>query len=192
MHDDDLTREERAALDALPRERDPGPLLEERTVRALRARGLLGRGRRIAVAPVFSPAWASAAAAAAVALFVTGFAVGNWIQSRRTEQILVSMHERDAAHTAALVQRTGSAYVAALAALADAADSSRVRGRTGRDLAQGREVAVNILHAAANQLVRIAPEEPLAARILQGLDRAADRAAVRDSVPGSEQQVIWF
>jgi hypothetical protein len=189
MHDDDLTREEREALDALPRERDPGPLLEERTVRALRVRGLLGRGHRMGAAPVFSPAWASAAAAAAVALFVSGFAVGNWIQSRHTEQLLVSMHERDAAHTAALVQRTGSAYVAALAALADAADSSRVGGRAaGRDVAQGREVAVNILHAAANQLVRIAPEEPLAARILQGLDRAA----ARDSVSGAEQQVIWF
>jgi len=189
MHDDDLTREERAALDALPRERDPGPLLEERTVRALRARGLLGRGERIA-RPVFTPAWASAAAAAAIALFISGFTVGHWIQSRHTEQLLVSMHERDAAHTAALVQRTGSAYVAALAALADAADSSRVGGRTaGRDLTQGREVAVSILHAAANQLIRIAPEEPLAARILQGLDRAAARDS---TLAGSDQQVIWF
>jgi len=188
MQDDDLTREEREALDALPRERDPGPLLEERTVRALRASGLLGRGERIG-RPVFSPAWASAAAAAAIALFVSGFTVGHWIQARHTEKLLVSLHERDAAQTAALVQRTGSAYVAALAALADAADSSRVRGRAaGRDVTQGREVAVNILHAAANQLVRIAPEEPLAARILQGLDRAAGR----DSVAGADQQVIWF
>jgi hypothetical protein len=191
MQDDDLTREEREALAALPRERDPGPLLEERTVRVLRERGMLGHGGRVVRAPAwpaFSPAWASAAAAAAVALFVSGFAVGHWIQARHTEDLLVRMHERDAAHTAALVQRTGSAYVAALAALADAADSSRAgTAATGREVAQGREVAVNILHAAANQLVRIAPEEPLAARILQGLDRVAPR----DSA-ATEQQVIWF
>ena len=41
MHDDDLSPDERAAFEALPRERDPGRMLEERTVQALRARGLL-------------------------------------------------------------------------------------------------------------------------------------------------------
>jgi hypothetical protein len=43
--DDELTPREREALKALPRERMPGRLLEERTVQALRQRGLL-RARR--------------------------------------------------------------------------------------------------------------------------------------------------
>ena len=53
-HDEDeLTPDLRAELAALPRERDPGRLLEEHTVRALRERGLIeapaagGRIRRI-------------------------------------------------------------------------------------------------------------------------------------------------
>jgi hypothetical protein len=41
-----LTPQEQAAFDALPREADPGRLLEERTVQALRERGLLD-GRSI-------------------------------------------------------------------------------------------------------------------------------------------------
>ena len=43
MHDDELTPEERAAMEALPRERPPDRALEERIVRALRAQGLLER-----------------------------------------------------------------------------------------------------------------------------------------------------
>ena len=188
MHDDELTPDERDAFDALPRERRPSDLLEERTVRALRARGLLGRGAR--VRPFFSPAWATAAAAAAVAVFVSGFAVGQYLESRNTQQVMLTMHKQDAEQAAAMVQRAGSAYVAALSALADQADTTRTLGGGGgaraQEVAEGREVAVNILHAAANQLVRIAPEEPLTAKILQGLDRAAGK----DTTAGA--QVVWF
>lgn len=71
--DDELTPEERAALAALPREATPGDLLEERTVRALAARGLLRRPHSR-----FRPlaAWMSAAAACAV-FFAAGFALGQ-------------------------------------------------------------------------------------------------------------------
>jgi hypothetical protein len=181
MHDDDLTPEERAAFRALPRERQPGELLEERTVRALRARGLL-RARR--PRPFLAPAWITAAAAALIAVFASGFAIGQWIESRQTHEVVMAIREHDAAQAAAMVQRAGSAYIDALTTLADVADSSRTPA-----VAQGREVAVNILHAAANQLVRMAPDEPLAAKILQGLDRAG-----RDTtgVTAENRRLIWF
>ena len=57
---------------------------------------------------------------------------------------------------------------------------------TSPDLAQGREVAVNALHAAANQLVRIAPEDPLAVRILAGMN-----SAKHDSTSGTDR-LLWF
>ena len=41
MDDNELTPAERELFAALPREREPGRLLEERTVRALREQGLL-------------------------------------------------------------------------------------------------------------------------------------------------------
>ena len=41
-----LTERERAEFAALPRERDPGRLLEERTVKALRQERLIGRPLR--------------------------------------------------------------------------------------------------------------------------------------------------
>jgi hypothetical protein len=184
MYDDELTPAEREAFRTLPREHPPGNPLEERTVRALRARGLIRPAH-----PVFrsSPAWTFAAAAAVVAVFTGGFALGQWLEARQARQALVAMHEQDAARTAALVQRAGSAYVAALGRLADLADSSGPR-----DLQQGREVATNILHAAASQLVRLEPDEPVAARILQGLDRAAQRDTSTLAAAADSRRVIWF
>ena len=62
MHDDELTPEERAAMESLPRERDPDSALEERIVRALRAQGLLAPPATLRLVP---PAWGWLAAAAA-------------------------------------------------------------------------------------------------------------------------------
>jgi hypothetical protein len=66
----ELSPEEAAALAALARERSPDAQLEDRTVEALRAAGLLHRPRR---------AWAIrvAALAAGLALFIGGFALGR-------------------------------------------------------------------------------------------------------------------
>ena len=66
----ELTSDERSALAELPRDAVPPAEIEERTVRALRARGLLrgSRGRTMR--------WI-AMAVAAVLLFVAGFAVGK-------------------------------------------------------------------------------------------------------------------
>lgn len=73
MHDDDtLTPAERQALRQLPRQVQPGDLLEERTVQALASRGWIRPRRRIP-APL---GWA-AAAAACLLFFVVGFSLGR-------------------------------------------------------------------------------------------------------------------
>lgn len=183
MHDDELSPEELAALRALPRERDPGEMLEHRTVRALRARNLLRQPERRGF--VLSPAWMTAAAAAVVAVFVGGFALGQWLSARQNAETLVALRKQDAVQAAAVVQQTGSAYLAALSALADASHSSR----DPHQLTQGREVASTILQAAANEMVRISPEDPLALQILRGLEKArADSTTVKEA----KRQVAWF
>ncbi len=83
MHDDDLTAAEREAFAALPRDTSPSDLLEERTVRALAARGLIHRRQRIPV----SIAWIGAAAACLV-FFVAGFSAGQSRSVRPDEPAL--------------------------------------------------------------------------------------------------------
>jgi hypothetical protein len=186
MHDDELTPDERERLLGLPRELDPDDSLEERTVRSLRAHGLLRAAPARVIRFPLSPAWIGLAAAACFALFFGGFAVGGWLEARHTTQVVAQMHEQDATRAAALVQQTGSAYVSAMAALASVSEGGKSTTQTA-DLAQGREVAVNALQAAASQLVRIAPEDPLAVRILAGMGRAAQR----DTTSGTDR-LVWF
>jgi hypothetical protein len=189
MNDEDLTPDEREAFQALARAHDPNDFLEERVVRALRARGLL---RSKVIELRWSPAWAIAAAASVIAIFMTGFTVGHMIESRQTTEILTALRQHDAAQAAAMVERTGTAYVQALAALADAQNTPGASGaspgsRQNQAVQAGRQTAVNMLRAAANEVVRLAPEEPLAAHLIQGLDRAAKG----DSTAASSQ-VVWF
>lgn len=185
MHDDDLTPEERAALAALPREHPADPALEERTVRALRAGGWLApTPRRLRDVP---RSWLAVGAAAAIALFAGGFALGQRIESHENTELLVAIHERDAARVAAEVQRTGSAYVRALSALSAVADSSRAPG-----VREGREVAVNALYAVADQMVQLSPDDPLSARILQAFDRGAGRDTTKLAGGIAHRRVVWF
>jgi hypothetical protein len=164
-------------VDALPREGEPGDLLEERTVRALRAAGLIGRRRAI------SRPWIAGAAAAAIALFASGVAIGQWIGSRNVADMLSAQRNADLQQTAAVVERTGSAYVQALSTLAESQQS-----RTSTDALYARETALATLHQAANQMVRLAPNDPVTASILQGLDQAKPRPPERRK----ERRVIWF
>jgi hypothetical protein len=184
MHEEDLTPEERAALESLPRERPPDRALEERVVRALRAQGLLERPAvlRIALPPL---GWLTAAAAS-VMIFAGGFALGSWLESRHTTQVVLDMHQRDAAEAAAMVQRTGSAYVSALSTLASFAERTRPQ-----EMAPAREAAVNALHAAANQMVRLVPEDPVAVNILHGMARAA-RGDSLEAAASEPRRVVWF
>ncbi|NOT32707.1 MAG: hypothetical protein HOP12_00890 [Candidatus Eisenbacteria bacterium] len=186
MHDEeDLTPELRAALDALPRERDPGQLLEERVVHALRDRGVFDEPRRVRRF-VLAPAWVTAAAAACLAIFAGGFSIGQWVANRQASQTLVALRQQDATQAAALVQQTGSAYLAALAAFANVS-----RTGSSSDRHQGQEVATNILHAAANEMTRINPDDPLTVQILNGLERASRKDSTRTGTDEA-RKVAWF
>lgn len=70
-HEESWTEAERKAMAALPKQRDPGPEVEDRIVEALRARGLVRARRR-------PGAWLPfAAAAAGLLLALGGYAVGR-------------------------------------------------------------------------------------------------------------------
>lgn len=185
MHDRDeheLTAAEREAFESLPRERMPGRLLEERIVSELHARGLLG------VPQVRRHRWGmlriSAAAAAAVMLFASGLAVGQWLGARHTATAMLAQQAQDAASTAAAIERTGSAYVSALGALAQASASS-----DPQEVARAREAAQTVLHDAANEMVRVAPDDPVSAQILKGLERARVETAAASS---DGRRLVWF
>jgi hypothetical protein len=164
-------------IEALPRELQASDLLEERTVRALRDAGILGRRR------VITRGWIAGAVAASIALFSSGLALGQWIASRNAANMLVAQHNANLQQTAALVEKAGNAYVQAMASLAESQQP-----RTSADALYARETALTILHQAANQMVRIAPNDPVAVNILQGLDQANTRPPERRKA----RRVIWF
>jgi hypothetical protein len=83
-----------------------------------------------------------------------------------------------------MVQQTGTAYVEALGKLATLADTAQPA-----QAAQAREVAVRGLRAAAGELVRIAPDDPVASGILAGYDRS--RATPRQD-SAVQRKVVWF
>lgn len=180
MHDDQLTPAERESLARLPRTMEPPRSLEERTVRALRAEGAItpARWSRRPVPRLLG------AAAAGVLLFLGGLATGQWLATRQTADALVALHEDNALQAATQVQRTGSAYAEAIAALATIpadADSQYVT--------QGKEVALSALIAAANQIVKLNPDDRTAVRILQALDREPADSTTQS---GGTRRVVWF
>lgn len=180
---DRLTAGEQRALDQLPRDRDPGAMLEARTVSALRSEGLLQDRHRPTLA--LTPGWVAAGIAASLALFAGGMTVGQWLGTRSTVQAIVAVEQANAMEVAALVQQTGSQYAAALAKLNQVpttADSEWV--------AQGREVALTALYTVADHMVQVAPNDPLVARILQVVD-GGDPSAAGESGPAA-RQLVWF
>ena len=81
--DNELTRDEIAALSALPREMQPSDLLEERVVRALRSEGHLGAAPK---SQRNRGAWVALRIAAALALFAGGVATGRYLLGTDTPQ----------------------------------------------------------------------------------------------------------
>jgi hypothetical protein len=165
-------------LDELPLEGQPSALLEERTVRELRRRGLLRRQRWL------SAPWLTGAVAASIALFASGVAVGQWMGTRTAATIA----QNNTASVAAQVQRTGSAYVQALEALVNSANQLPAPQQS----AQAREVALTALHAAANEVVRLAPNDPVATKILLGIEQARRQSQPRAQRDTSARQIVWF
>ena len=191
---DELTPEERAMFDALPREREPGRLLEERTVRALREQGLIRAGiaapaaveapQRRAIR--FPAAWISGAMAAGIALFLGGLATGQYVAQRNATDIVAQVQKHDAQQAALMVQQTGSAYVQALTRLQQVSDTSTA----GRQ--QAREVASSMLRAAADEVVRLNPNDPVASGILAAFDRARVQPPGTQRDTTGKQSVVWF
>lgn len=177
-HEDELTPAEREALARMPRELEPSPMLEQRTIKALRGEALLtpARWSRRPVPRLF------AAAAAGLLLYLGGLATGQWLATRQTADALKGLQQNNAMEAATLVQRTGSAYAEAIAAL------SRIpAGRDSQYVVQGQEVALSALIAAANQIVKLNPDDHAAVRILQALEHG-DSSAVREGT----RRVVWF
>lgn len=181
LHDDELPPGLRNALRGLPREREPGRLLEERTVRALREHGVIDAAAPRRGIRRLPGAWIGGAVAASLALFASGVAVGQWMGARATADVVHAVQTESSRSAALLVQQTGTAYVQALGRLAAVQDS-------GAQAGQGREVAVRMLRAAADELVKIAPDDPVASSVLAGFQKAdTTRAAA-----GDKQRVVWF
>ncbi|MEJ7809843.1 MAG: hypothetical protein WKG32_05425 [Gemmatimonadaceae bacterium] len=185
--EDELPPAERAQLERLPREDDLAPSEEDRVVRVLRAHGFLPSGavpdRRQVRAVTLHYLRTVSTIAAAVALFASGVAFGAHLESRRGIEALLAVRDQDARHTAALVQRAGSAYVIALARLASA-DSA-----PSAEALQGREAAQATLRAAAASFARLGLGGAVAERIHLALGTAASRCA---SGEAKGNDLIWF
>lgn len=197
------TDEEREGLEALPREQDPGRLLEERTVAALKERGLLrteggrrtgsgdegdaGAGRRSGAgrggsrfAGPFHPAWWAAGIAAALALFFGGMAAGQARAGVTADELMLALRSAEAAERPSLIQQTGSLYVDAIASLASTTADRETLGT-------GLEVGLTALYAAAYELARLHPEDT---RLRQVLDVLEQQPADEDGDP--ETDIHWF
>lgn len=178
---EDLSPAERRAFEALPRDRQPSPELEERTVALLRRRGHLAtplsvsRGR-------WPATWMAGAAAAAVALFASGVAVGQFVGARSAEGLVRASSSASAAELASYVEDAGAVYVAALASLARLPDTTGV----ARDSV--RRVALTVLGEAAEEMAHLVPDDPLAAAVMRGLSER--RRQQRPNTPS--RSVVWY
>jgi hypothetical protein len=183
---DELTPVERHAYTSLPREAALPEGLEERTVALLRQKGQLptpitaarGIGRRY-----LSPAWIAGIAAAAVAVFASGVVAGQILGQRSAMQIVAAGRAGNATEAADRVQRAGRVYVAALSTLAQLSESASPAVQDSV-----RRVALRILSDAAQEMALLAPDDPLAAAVLRGLNQQS-----RDQSPAApSRSVVWY
>ena len=179
---DDLSPAERRAFDALPREIDLPPDMEDRAVAMMRRAGHLPTpltAHRGAVARPHRKMWLVGAVAAALAIFASGIAVGQYVGMNKTATMVMA---RNASEAANQVQRTGDRYIAALASLGQLRDTSDVAGRD-----RAKETALAVLGAAAEEIAHLAPDDPLAAAVLRGLN---ERSRNKSDAPS--RSVIWY
>ncbi|HWM93777.1 MAG TPA: hypothetical protein VN493_23665 [Thermoanaerobaculia bacterium] len=153
-NDDDLS----TRLGSLPKEAEPARDLWP----GIEARILDGR----TVIPARRRASALLRLAAALLIFVSGLAVGHvWGRNAATSDSAARRHPLAAAEE---VQRTGTEYVAAVAALRE---ETRSEVRT-----QGREAAFSTLYGAAHELARQSPNDADASQLLNSASRARGRS----------------
>ena len=182
---DDPTPVERRALDALPRERTPRGELEDRVVMALQRRGLLPIPLALRTGRRHALPWLVGAVAASLALFAGGFAAGQYLGARSGAAAALSgvQASGSAAQVAAHAERIGTLYVEALAALNQLTDSTDAPTR-----ARVQQAALRALGAAAGEVAHLAPDDPLAAAVLRGLN---ERTQEQRPAP-STRSVAWF
>jgi hypothetical protein len=167
---DDWSDSERIALRALAREETVSSSLADSTVAALHTRGLLRRGsQRRTWLPI-------AATAAALALFAGGFALGQTRGIRTGHELamaaMTATPDDDADELAFVLQRTGSAYLRALSALAEL-DAARASP-------QATEAAITITEAALDEVSEIAR------------DSTTRNQLVRRIEANTASQSIWY
>jgi hypothetical protein len=180
----ELTPAERRAFDALPRDAAPPPGLEDRTVALLQARGLLavplrpvaGGPRRV------HPAWLVGSIAAGLALFASGAAVGQYLGARSATLAAAVGAGSSITERAQHVEQAGSRYLEALASFSQHSDSADVATRR-----RATQAALTALGSAAEEVSRLAPDDPLAAAVLRGL---AERS--RGAQPAPTRAVVWY
>ena len=171
-------------LGDLPRARWPHPALEERTVAALKERGLIMSGSR-ARTGARGPWRYMVAAAAALVFFAGGVLVGQQLEASVIEGTdRVAATQSESTNGVVEVQRRTDALVLTLTSLMDAARSDPLMA------ADLRAAAVSGLHAVAGEVVRIAPDEPVATEIVRGFDTTFRTASADDGVAVSH--VLWF
>lgn len=169
MTDEELTPSEKQALRALPAERAPSDLLEQRVVNALRDRGLLSMdgGRALNVTPFR----VAAAIAASLLLVATGFAVGRWTSAANAQDLPRPARQAHELAVVASLQQAASAYVVALEDL-----EHELQTGGGEQARQGREVALTSLYSAANRVARVVPADRLGDRFRDAFNASAPEA----------------
>ncbi len=181
---EELTTGERRAFDALPRAMEPPASLEDRTVAMLRRAGHLPTPISVARPRVHESArswWIGGAIAASLAIFASGIAVGQYLGMHNA--IIFAQTAHTATEAADRVQRTGDRYVQALATLSHLPDTSDAAART-----KARETAMAVLGAAAEEIAHLAPDDPLAAAVMRGLNERSRRSGPE----APSRSVIWY
>jgi hypothetical protein len=111
--------------------------------------------------------------AAAVLLFASGVAVGH-VWGRASAEPPAALQAQGPLAPATEVQRAGTEYVAALAAL-QREPRPEVRG-------QGREAAFAAIFGAAHELARLTPEDDTESEVLNAVSRAHEQGGARRAV----------
>lgn len=185
MTDDELTPSEKEALESLPKEKAPSAFLEERVVKRLKQHGVLRSHERHHFIRITGRRIAGAVAACA-AFVICGFALGYWASSRPVFVSRTLAPGNNNIPVALSVQEAGTDYILALERLAAYSESME-----SEEARQGREVALNTLYTAADQMVRIVPRDVLARCIVNAITTTEESGPDR-SGDGSEPRTIQF
>jgi predicted transcriptional regulator len=126
-----------------------------------------------------------AAASVTVVLMLGIFTLGQWIGSGQEVGPTLALSREDNERLIQIVQETEAAHVTALAELVrmSALASPPVRTRN-------RRVALHSFYAVADQMVTLAPDDPLTARIMQAFDQT-NRGPFKGDDSG-RSQIVWF